>query len=336
MMSDARIVRIECAVPKRLVTNEELSQLHPGWKMEQVVLHTGVKNRYWCEPGETALDLAEKACARLQEATGDHLRDVDFLLFCTESQDHPMPPNACLLQDRLGLPHSVAAMDYNLACSGFIYGLFLARALIGSGSAQKLLLVTADTYSRWMNREDRGPATLFGDGAAATLIQAGGPGIGNFLLATDGGRSKCVYVPAGGMRQPSTPETREVQVDNYGNRRTAENLYMDGARLLEFVKQEIPKMVKALMKRENVGMEDLDLVVFHPGSKLVLDYLYRVLDIPESKQFDNLEQVGNTSSASIPIALREAEARGRLKPGMKVLLAGFGVGLSWGACMVDW
>jgi 3-oxoacyl-[acyl-carrier-protein] synthase-3 len=335
-VTGAYIATIEYALPARSVTNQELERLHPQWQMDQVALRTGVQSRHLCEPGETALDLAEAACRKLSERPGVNLAQVDSILFCTQSPDHIMPPNACLLQERLGLPHTVAALDFTLACSGFIYGLYIAKALVVSGMAKNILLVTSETYSKWIHSEDRAPLTLFGDGAAATLVSGGASAIGEFALATDGGSAACFIVPAGGARQPRSPETARLQRDRSGNVRTLENLYMDGVSVLDFVKKEIPSLVRRLLQQEQLVLDDIDLVVFHQASQLTLDFLFAALHVPAKKQFNNIAHIGNTVSASIPIALRDAELQGRLKPGMRVLLVGFGVGLSWGACIVNW
>jgi 3-oxoacyl-[acyl-carrier-protein] synthase-3 len=332
----AYISAVEYTLPQRRVSNAELTEQHPQWKMDQVALRTGVENRYWCGPDETALDLAEAACRKLAARPGVDLAQVDAVLFCTQSPDYPMPPNACLLQSRLGLPRNIAALDYSLACSGYIYGLYMAKALVHSGMARQVLLVTADTYSKWMHPDDRGPITLFGDGAAATLVSAGRLGLGEFAMATDGANSACFMVPAGGARQRRSVETQQAMKDRNGNVRTAENIYMDGAAVLDFVKKEIPGMVAGLMKEAGLRLEDLDFVIFHQASQLTSDFLHRALRIPESKQFSNIARVGNTVSASLPIALRDAELQGLLRPGMSIMLVGFGVGLSWGACIVHW
>jgi len=335
-MINAHLSALDYALPAHRVTNAELAQLHRQWRMEQVVLRAGVEERYWCAPGETPLDLAEAACRRLAQRVD--LSEVDALLFCTQTPDYPMPPNACLLQHRLGLPHTVAALDFALACSGYIYGLYLAKGLIGAGLARQVLLVTADAYSKWMHPDDRGPVTLFGDGAAATLICAGAgdAGLGEFALRTDGGQMACFYVPAGGARQPASPQTQLPLADKNGNIRTAQNLLMDGAAVLDFVKQEIPPLVRALLQQAHLTLDELDLVVFHQASRLALDFLHRALHIAPRQQFENLARVGNTVSASIPMALRDAETQGVLRPGMRVMLVGFGVGLSWGGCIVRW
>jgi 3-oxoacyl-[acyl-carrier-protein] synthase-3 len=332
----ARIAAIDYALPGRRVSNAMLADMHPGWQMEQVVLRTGVKERYWCKADETALDLADIACRKVLARAGWEAREIDAVLFCTQSPDQVMPPNACLLQARLGLSNSVAALDFSLACSGFIYGLYLAKALVESGAARRVLLVTGETYSKWMHPDDRGPITLFGDGAAATLIEPGRRGIESILVRTNGHGAEVFRIPAGGARQPSSQRTKEVSLDASGNARSAEHIHMDGAAVLDFVKKEIPPLVKAVLGQARLGPDDFDLAVFHQASKVTLDFLNRALHIPASKQFSNLATVGNTVSASIPIALRDAETQGVLRPGMRVLLTGFGVGLSWGGCVLTW
>jgi 3-oxoacyl-[acyl-carrier-protein] synthase III len=335
-VTGASIAGIDYVLPARRINNDELARRHPQWQMPQVAIQTGVQSRGWSEAGETALDLAELACRKLAGRSGVDLAKTDALLFCTQSPDYVMPPNACLLQHRLGMPRTIAALDYTLACSGFIYGLYLAKGLVESGLAEHVLLVTAETYSKWIHPDDRGPMTLFGDGAAATLVAAGEGGIGRFALATDGEGASAFVVPAGGARLPRSLETALPTTDHNGNIRTAENLYMDGQAVLDFVKKEIPALVRRLLDQDGLTLDDLDMVIFHQASQVTLDFLFRALRVPPTKQFTNIAIVGNTVSASIPIALRDAELQGRLKPGMRVLVVGFGVGLSWGGCIVRW
>ncbi len=332
----AYIAGIDYVVPARRVTNAMLADLHPSWRMEQVALRTGVLERAWCDESETALDLAEAACRKVLTRMDVAAGDIDAVLFCTQSPDYVMPPNACLLQARLGLPKSTAALDFGLACSGFIYGLYLAKALIVSGAARRLLLVTAETYSKWMHRDDRGPTTLFGDGAAATLVTGGRDGIGPLATGTDGGQGSVFMIPAGGARQPRSEATMRPVTDPSGNVRTAEDIYMDGGAVLDFVKKEIGGFTQRFLEHSGVTMAMIDLVIFHQASQVTLDHLHRALHVPLEKRFGNLALVGNTVSASIPMAVRDAELQGVLKPGMLLLLVGFGVGLSWGGCLVTW
>lgn len=328
------IAAIETALPARVVTSAELDALHPKWKMAEVVKRTGVERRHWAAKDETALDLAEVACRKL----GKHfdLNQAGSLLFCTQSPDYPMPPNACLLQHRLGMPMSIGAMDYNLACSGYVYGLQMAKAMVDSHQTDHVLLVTAETYSKRMSLDDRGPATLFGDGAAVTLVSAGQDGLAAFSLGTDGGRYNRFWVEAGGARVPSEDATREPATDKNGNVRSREHLFMHGAGVFDFVRKEIPTFTRTLLQRAGLTMEDIDLVVFHQASKLALDFLNKKLGVPEHKRYSNVDRVGNTVSASVPLALHDAVDEGVLKPGMRVLLIAFGVGMSWGGCIVRW
>lgn len=331
----AHILAIEVALPERAVTNQELAERHPEWRMAEVAARAGVETRHWAAEDQTSLDLAERACRGLVDR-GVDLSSVQALLFCTQSPDYPMPPNACLLQDRLGLPMEIAAFDYNLACSGYVYGLYLAKALIDSHQADRVLLVTAETYSKLMSLDDRGPATLFGDAAAATVVAAGFDGLEAFALATDGARFNRFWVEAGGARCPSSAATRRIEEDEHKNRRSREDIVMHGAGVFDFVRKEIPGFTRNLLKKARLSLDDVDLVVFHQASKVAIDYLYAKLEVPEHKRYSNLARVGNTVSASIPLALHAAAAEGVLRSGMRVLLVAFGVGMSWGGAILRW
>jgi 3-oxoacyl-[acyl-carrier-protein] synthase-3 len=335
----ATIAGIECALPERRVTNADLAREHPDWDMEKIEQRAGVLERRICSADETALDLGQRASEQLLERLAVRPQDVGALIVCTQSPDHVMPPNACLLQHRLKLPTSTPAFDFTLACSGFVYGLFLAKSLIVSGARDSILLITADSYSRYLHPEDRSTVTLFGDGGAATLIRGdaeGSAGIDEFVLGTDGGNAETFSIQAGGARIPRSAETARTFVDAGGSVSSPEHITMDGTGVLAFVRKRVPSMVNELLEKANQTLDDVDLVVLHQGSGMTLDYVERWLSLPPEKTFRNIATVGNTVSASIPLALREAELAGRLVGGMRVLLAGFGVGLSWAACLVDW
>jgi len=335
----ATIAGIESALPERRVTNADLAREHPDWDMEKIAQRSGVLERRVCSPDETALDLGQRASERLLERLAVRPRDVGALIMCTQSPDHILPPNAPLLQHRLKLPTSVPAFDFTLACSGYVYGLFVAKALIVSGAVDSVLLITADSYSRYMHPQDRSTITLIGDAGAATLIRSaeeGNVGIGEFVLGTDGGDAEIFAIQAGGARIPRSAETARTFVDAGGSVSSLEHITMDGMGVLAFVRKRVPAMIDELLEKANQTLEDVDLVVFHQGSALSLDYVERWLSLPPEKTFRNIANVGNTVSTSIPLALRDAELAGRLARGMRVMLAGFGVGLSWGACLVDW
>jgi 3-oxoacyl-[acyl-carrier-protein] synthase III len=331
------IVAIGTALPEGRVSNADLAASHSDWDIPRVAEKTGVVERRWADAKTTAMDLGERASRNLEARRPGSLAAVDTIIFCTQSPDYVMPPNACLLQDGLGLSRQVAAFDITLACSGYVYGLWLAAALLQSGSSRTILLVTAETYSRWMHPDDRGPMTLFGDGAAATLLVAGGEGrVGPFELGTDGRGWESFCVVAGGARVPRSDLTARAQKDDGGNVRSLEHLRMNGPEVLDFVKREVPRAIRVLLGRAGLTMGQVDLVVSHQASRLSLDYLQRALGVPTEKMYSNIAKVGNTVSASIPLALADAVQEGRLLPGMIVLLVGFGVGLSWGGALVRW
>ena len=331
---NAKITDIAFCVAGRALTNEALAVEHPEWDMESVVKRTGVETRYLAETGETALDLAEKACLKLFER---HDRgEVDAVLFCTQTPDHVMPPNACILHGRLGLREDAIAFDFTLACSGFVYGLGIAQGYIRSGLARRILLVNADTYSRLINPGDRSTRTLFSDAASATLVDAGKESEG-FLaasFATDGSKHGSFIVPAGGQRQPLSPDTQKVTIDKSGNVLSPENIQMKGMDILVFVNSKVPKQINALMLSSGLSVGEIDWFVFHQASKVALDSLVRLLKLPSDKVLRRLEDIGNTVSASIPITLQSYIDTGVVKRGDTILISGFGVGLSWASAII--
>lgn len=306
----AAISAIAYALPARVVTNAELAIEHPEWDMARVETRTGVLRRHIAER-ETAFDLACTA-ARLLIDKHPGAQQADAILFCTQTPDSVMPPNSALLHEYLGLGDRVFALDYTLACSGFVYGLAQAQGLITAGIASSILLVTADTYSRIIDPDDRGPRVLFGDGAAVTWITPGERGLVDVALATSGRDHRAFMVPRG-----------------------TNVLHMDGMQVLGFVQSHVPGQVRELLTRNGLSVKDIDLFVFHQASRLALDTLGRVLRIPAERMYSNLARVGNTVSASIPMALRDAMDEGRAGPGSRVLLCGFGVGMSWASAIVD-
>lgn len=334
-----RIGGIAYELPERIVTNEELHRENPQWDIQQIEQRSGVLTRRIAAEGETALDLSLRACQKLFAAHPGLKEKVDGVLYCTQSPDHIMPPNACLLHRELGLPDAVFATDFTLACSGFVYGLALGRGLVASGVCRNILLVTADTYSRYIHPNDRATRVLFGDGAAVTWLCAA-PGsdepgaVLDIECGTYGRDADKFMIPAGGCRVPKSEDTSKVSTDRSGNQRTPENIHMDGMGVLNFVKLKIPKHMAAILQRNGLTLESVDRVIFHQASKTALDSLEQALRLPASKSFRNLAHVGNTVSASIPIALKDALDQGAVRSGEKVLLVSFGVGLSYASALV--
>lgn len=333
---DASVFPIASALPETVVTNEELAALWPGWTAEKILSKTGIAARHVAAPDETAADLAERAARALFERYGVAPESIDFVLLCTQSPDYLLPTTACLLQHRLGIPTSAGALDLNLGCSGYVYGLSVAKGLIAGGMATRVLLLTAETYTKYIHPRDKSVRTIFGDGAAATLIDAeAAKRIGAFAFGTDGAGGGRLIVPTGGAREAFRPDAPEEE-DRSGNVRTRNHLFMDGMEIFNFTLGIVPPTLDQVLSRNGLTRDDIDLYVFHQANRFMLETLRKANRLPKEKFYMNFSDIGNTVSASIPIALERAAAEGALRPGMRVLLMGFGVGLSWGATVLNW
>jgi 3-oxoacyl-[acyl-carrier-protein] synthase-3 len=246
-----------------------------------------------------------------------------------------LPTTACILQQRLGLATTTGALDFNLGCSGFVYGLGIAKGLISGGMAKNVLLITSETYSKFIHPGDKSNLTIFGDAAAATLISAndGFCSIGNFDFGTYGNGAKNLIEKNGGMRNPGRKIMDDI-IDEYGNVQNDNNLFMNGTEIFNFTSESVPQLVKKVLQNNSLEKEDIDLYILHQANKYMLGHLRKKMGIPEDKFFIFLEGCGNTVSSTIPIALYEAIKQGKAKQGTKMVLAGFGVGYSWAGCVI--
>jgi 3-oxoacyl-[acyl-carrier-protein] synthase-3 len=334
----AAIKAITSFLPAGKLTNEQLAEEFGDWHASQILSKTGVAVRGVAGPDECASDLGVEAAKRLFAGGAHAPEEIDFLIFCTQSPDYFTPTTACVMQDRLGLRTDCGAIDINQGCSGYIYGLALAKSLVDAGTAGNVLLITADTYTKFINRRDRSLLTLFGDGAAATLVgsvPADSELIGPFILGTDGRGANQIIVKAGGLRCPPTPETAVEKEDASGNWRSDQNLFMDGADVFGFALKTVPEVMRQLLEKSGLSFADVDFIVPHQANKFILERLRAKMKIPAEKFWIDMEQCGNTVSSTIPIALESALAENRIKQGDRVALVGFGVGYSWGATMVE-
>ena len=303
-------MRIAYSLPKTSLTNADLVRVYPEWTEEKILSKTGIASRHVTSKDESALDLAERAANRLFASCAISGDAIDFLLLCTQSPSYKLPSSACLLQERLRIPTTAGALSFDHGCSGFIYGLALAKGLISGGMARNVLFVTSETYTKYIAQEDKSTRTIFGDGAAATLIDEGAIAkIGAFSFGTDGSGSEKLMV-------------------------RDDRLFMDGPEIFNFTLDIVPKTMDDVLVKNGLARDDIDLYVFHQANKFMLDTIRKVNGLPREKFYVNMETTGNTVSSTIPIALKQLEDAGRLKPGMKVMLMGFGVGLSWGATIV--
>jgi 3-oxoacyl-[acyl-carrier-protein] synthase-3 len=313
--------------------NSALEKEFSEWNADKIEAKIGIRERHISAVGETSLDLAYQAGMLLLKDIDKS--KIDFLILCTQSPDYFLPTSACVLQAKLGLNTACGAFDINLGCSGFIYGLAVAKGLISVGIANNVLLITAETYSKFIHPLDKGNRSIFGDGAAATLIESSTEsGLGNFSLGTDGTGFDKLIVKTGGMRYPDKVNPVSL-TDDDGNFMSADNLFMNGSDIFNFTIDVVPDLVQEVLKANNLQMEDVNYFIFHQANKFILDYLRDYIEIPQEKFYLNLTNTGNTVSATIPIALADCIQNKIVKPGDKVMLIGFGVGLSWGGCLIN-
>ena len=337
-MPNAVIDAIATHFPETIVTNSEIAERVQKWTAEEIATKTGIRERRFAAPEECASDLATKAAEKLIEQGDLDPKEVDYLIFCTQSPDYFLPTTACTIQDRLGLPRTCCAIDFNQGCSGYVIGLSLAKGVIASGQASRVLLLTGETYSKYMHPMDHSVCTLFGDGATATIIRAreSQEGIGGFFFGTDGSGAKNLIVPAGAMRKPRNKETAKEYTDKDGNTRSENHLYMNGREVYRFALTEVPKTIKALLKKSNLSAEDIDFLILHQANRFMLDKIAERIDISEERIPHDFEDIGNTVSSTVPIVLQRLVERGRLRSGHRVMMIGFGVGYSWAGCIATW
>jgi 3-oxoacyl-[acyl-carrier-protein] synthase III len=326
-MPHSAIGPIAVYLPERVDDIDQLAVEFPKWDIPTIFAKTGIRARHIAAPDECASDMGVAAAEKLFKDFDIDRESIDFLFLCTQTPDYPLPTTACLVQDRLRLRTSIGALDFNLGCSGFIYGLALADGLIKSGLARRVLLITAETYSKYIDPVDRSLRTIFGDGAAATLVEASEePSLGAFELGTDGSGGNTLMVIGQGARNPA----QALQPTK--RKRWPSSLYMDGPELVKFTLEVVPPLVNNLLNKSGWTPEMLDYYLLHQATTFMLEHFRERMKLSPEKTPEALEMYGNTVSSTIPILIRDLRADGRLKLGMKTLLIGFGVGLSWGGC----
>ena len=327
-MKQAFIKAIAYYLPERVVTNEELVKDFPEWSVDKVAQKVGVDSRHLAAEDETAGDMAEKAALKLFKEYQIDPKSIDFLLLCTQSPDYFLPSTACVLQDRLGIPTSSGAFDYNLGCSGCIYGMAVAKGLIAAGISKNVLLLTAETYNKYLHPSDKSNRSIFGDGAAACLISTDGfAEIGEFSLGTDGSGANHLIVKTGASRQKAT--TGLFVEDDEGHVWYDDYLYMNGGAIFNFTLDAVPAMMQEVLEKNSLTKEEVDYYLFHQANKFMLNTIRKACLLPQDKFYVNLAETGNTVSSTVLIGLKECLCNGAIKKSDKVMIAGFGVGLSW-------
>lgn len=320
----AVIKAIEYALPATALSNQQLVAEFPEWSVEKITNKTGIEKRYIAGENILSSDLAVDAANKLFSTAICKATDIGFILLCTQSPDSPLPTTACLIQDKLECSNSIGALDFNLGCSGYIYGLSMAKGLIETGQVSNVLLITAETYSKYLAPSDKSVRTIFGDGAAATWVvgcdDVDLEPIKLPVFGTDGSGGKHLMVPG---------------ILNDQNNRSTQFLKMNGPEIFTFTLKVVPKLINNTLKKSRLTFEDIDLFIFHQANEYMLKVLQKKIKIPDDKFYINLKEFGNTVSSTIPIAIKEAKKAKKLSHANKVMLVGFGVGLSWGAVVVD-
>lgn len=329
----AFIKAISYYLPEKILTNEELVKEFPEWSVDKVAQKVGVDSRHLAGEKETAGDMAEKAARKLFEDYQIDPTTIDFLMLCTQSPDYFLPSTSCVLQDRLGIPTSSGAFDYNLGCSGCIYGMAIAKGLIATGIAKNVLLLTAETYNKYLHPSDKSNRSIFGDAAAACLISSDGfAEIGEFVLGTDGRGANHLIVKTGASRQKTATglhvedEEGHIWYDDY--------LYMNGSAIFNFTLDAVPAMMTQILEKNQIQKENIDYYVFHQANKFMLNTIRKVCALPKDRFYNSLGDTGNTVSSTVLIGLKDCLDNRVIKSGYRVMISGFGVGLSWGGTIL--
>jgi 3-oxoacyl-[acyl-carrier-protein] synthase III len=333
---DAFLSAIATHLPDNVVTNEQLQAENEDWNLARIASKTGIESRHIARETETAGDLAYLAGRKLLDIVAIRPNSIDYLLYCTQSPDYVLPATACVLQHRLGLSKNCAAIDINQGCSGYVYALHLARALVISGSARNVLLLTGETYSKYIHPRDRSVRVLFGDAATGSLISADGPGakIGDACLGTDGGGAHNLMVGRDGACTANHVNHAEEGAAEGGLVRSAANLYMNGEQLFAFALRQVPNLVQETLVKSGLTTDQVQWFVFHQANAFMNRSLGVRLNIDAARMPTFLKYVGNTVSNTIPLTI--VDCHHQFTSGDKVMLVGFGVGYSWGACIITW
>jgi 3-oxoacyl-[acyl-carrier-protein] synthase-3 len=316
--------RIGTNLPEKVLTNEDLEYL--GWSAKKILLKSGIKKRHVTQENETALDLAFKACENLFFKYEIDKNEVDYILYCTQSPDYNLPNNVSILHQKLNLKNNVASLEFNQGCSGYIYGLSLSKALIKSNLAKKILFVTSDTYSKYIDNDDRTNKTIFGDGATATLLTIDEvEKFGEFVFGTDGKGSSNLCVNNSGLSKNKLTEDG-----------IEDKLFMNGSEIFNFTLETIPPSIEKVLEENKLDFDDIDYFLFHQANNFMLEHLRQKLNIPIEKFPKFIEYTGNTVSSTIPFLINNLNETQTLKKGDKLLLIGFGVGYSWGTTIIEY
>ena len=332
----AYIKHISYHLPDKILSNDDFFSIFPESKQKIDSFNKiGIKKRHIVSDGELASDLAIKSAQKLLLEYDIDIKSIDFILFCAQEFDYFTPTTACVIHERLNLSKNCGALDFNLGCSGYAYGLSLAKGLIEGVGLKNVLLLTASTITRKVHPKDRSLRFLFGDAACATLISSReNDGIHDFIFGTDGSGAEKIIVKDGGSRNKIEIGSHDEIIDDFENITTRAHVNMNGVSVFSFSVKTVPNLINEILAKNNKELSEIDLFIFHQANLFIIETIRKKMNIPEHKVFNYIELVGNTVSSSIPIALSEAIKCDKAKKGDRILLVGFGVGLSWSGTII--
>jgi 3-oxoacyl-[acyl-carrier-protein] synthase-3 len=325
-----RVSGIGAYVPARTVTNQELA-MTVDTSHDWITAKTGIRERRVSGADEAPSDLGCQAALRCLSNAGVDKSAVDLIVVACATPDQSQPAVACILQEKLGIADThCPAFDVNSVCAGFVFALSVAQGMMLADPRRyrNVLVIGTDTFTKILNWKDRRTCVFFGDGAGAVLLsQSDHDRRFHFNLGCDGRGREFIEVPGGGTRMPATPEVIDKRLNRF---------VMNGPKVMEFAVSTVPATIRTLLAEQNLQPGDLDLLILHQSNLRMLEAIMKSLELPMEKTVTTVETYGNTAAASIPLTLQKAQEQGRLQPGSRVLLCGFGGGLSWGAALVDW
>jgi 3-oxoacyl-[acyl-carrier-protein] synthase-3 len=333
----AFIKAISYYLPPQTYTNEnyykEFSDIEMNGRLDKI----GVNERHIVANDTTASDIGIKAAEALFKDHSIDPKSIDFILFCALEFDYIFPASSIIIHQKLNLPPTCGTMDLAVGCSGYPYALSITKGLIESSGFKNILIITSSTITKNIHPKDKGSRYIFGDASAATLIssRSKGTGIGQFIFGTESNLYDSIIVKDGGARNPLTRSSYIDYNDEQGGITNHAHLFMDGYTVFNFGIKVVPNMIDDLLVKSNLSKEDIDIYIFHQANVFLIESICKKSDIPINKVFNYMDKVGNTVSASIPIALCESQKQGKVKVGSKVLLAAFGVGLSWSSTIIE-
>lgn len=336
-LADVKIRGVCCALPDNEISIQELGKPYfSEEEIEKVSEISGIKKLYHAKPGQTAGDLCYEAAHKLISDLQWEKESIDAILFISQTPDYITPATSHIIHNRLNLSRECIALDVNLGCSGYVYGIWLAGQFISSGTCKRIILLAGDTLTRTISKQDKSVSLIFSDGASATALEyCEGQGETTFVLNSDGSGTDSLIIPAGGFRKPYSESTKTLEKDDDGNVRSQENLYMNGIEIFGFAVREVPIIVKRVLESHGWNINDVDQFLFHQANNYMLKYIAKKAKLPSDKIPLNIDKFGNTSAATLPLLICD-QLKEPLKSGnINIVMAGFGVGLSWGAAAMN-